>query len=157
MAKETLVTCRHCGKRIPKSTAFSKRERYYYCNEKCYLKSQEDILSYQELIDYLNQLYNNKIPQFVYIQIKRFHDNQKMKYSGIKLSLEYFINVKHGNWADDKGIGIVAYIYDEAKEYYIEQQKLKKMSQQTEINQFDTVIKKKHFKKIRQKSRIDDL
>lgn len=157
MAKETLVTCKHCGKKILKSTAFSPRARYYYCNEKCYLKSQEEALSYKELIVYLNQLYNNNIPQFVYIQIKRFHDNQKMKYSGIKLSLEYFINIKHGNWANDKGIGIVAYIYDEAKNYYIEQQKIKKMSQQTEINQFDTVVKKKHYKKIRQKSRIDDL
>jgi len=80
-----------------------------------------------------------------------------MKYSGIKLSLDYFINVKNGKWANDKGIGIVEYVYDEAKEYYIEQQKLKKISIQKDIEQFETIVKKKHFKKIRQKSRIDDL
>jgi hypothetical protein len=157
MAKEVLVTCKHCGKKIPKSQAYKIKDRSYYCNQKCYQKSQDEALSYQELLRYLNVLYDNNIPQFVYIQIKKFHNEQNMKYSGIKLSLDYFINVKNGKWANDKGIGIVEYVYDEAKEYYIEQQKLKKISIQKDIEQFETIVKKKHFKKIRQKSRIDDL
>lgn len=151
------VICRYCGKKIPKTQAFKLKDRTYFCDESCsnkYLKEQE---SYKELIKYLFDLYNGNIPQYVFLQIKKYHDERKMKYTGIKLSLEYYMTIKNGMWSNDKGIGIVEYVYDEAKKYYKEQMKSKSNLKSFEMNTVNVVVNKNNDIPIKHRSRIDDL
>lgn len=52
------------------------------------------------------------------LQIRKFH-NKGMTYTGMKKALQYFYEVKHGDKEKAHGgIGIVEYVYEDAKQYY---------------------------------------
>lgn len=72
-------------------------------------------------------------------QIKTFRDEYKYTYSGILKSLIYFYEIK-GNKIDKSngGIGIVPYVYDEAKIYYQRLWKTHQINQAKPIEQYMT-------------------
>lgn len=72
-------------------------------------------------------------------QIKTFRDEYKYTYSGILKSLIYFYEIK-GNKIDKSngGIGIVPYVYDEAKTYYQRLWKTHQINQAKPIEQYIT-------------------
>lgn len=80
-----------------------------------------DAAERKALLDYIKSL--DPDANFIMIgsQLKRMTD-EGMTYAGIRYALWYSINVKG---AEYKGIGIVPYVYDEAKKYWQWQQKMK--------------------------------
>ena len=65
--------------------------------------------------------------QFTIIQnIKDYKDQFHYTYRGIKTTLHYFYEIQEGNSVEDSlGIGIVPFVYDEAKKFYIDEKAIK--------------------------------
>lgn len=115
-----LVTCFTCKTKIPKEQAVYRYKKYY-C-EKCLSQAVQESQDYKDLIDYICQLYNISAPTpMILSQIKNYKDNMGYTYKGMKTTLDYFYVLKD-NVLDDRthGVGIIPFVYDEAKQFYIE-------------------------------------
>ena len=59
-------------------------------------------------------------------QIKDFKEQFNYTYKGMKTTLHYFYEIQEGNdVGDSMGIGIVPFVYDEAKKFYIDKKAVK--------------------------------
>lgn len=137
MAKHTVI-CKYCKKSFDANAEeYVKPVTNRYAHKACheaYLKQLEEDKQKKEkqktqeqkdkedLENYIKQLFNiPKITVKIKKQIDKFHSEYQYSYSGIKLSLTYFFEVQHNDLSKaNDGIGIVPYIYLEAKRYYYE-------------------------------------
>lgn len=153
----TKVKCRFCGASIDKDTSYQDKDRkgYYFCNYEHFIESHNKIakksinptLSQEnrvkndrsDLIDYIYLLYNEKIPLFVFKQIKDFttRANRPLTYKGMELSLRYWIDTLGNSFDGNTGIGIVEYVYDDAEQFWRDKQRIAKVAQ--DIKE-DTII-----------------
>lgn len=79
----------------------------------------------QELYSYICKLYNIKeITMMIKAQIEKYY-NDNLTYTGMLYTLKYFYETSE-NEVNSEGIGIIPYIYQEAKEFYIQKHKLSK-------------------------------
>ena len=142
----SIVKCPICEKKFDKDkvpcTIYNARR---YAHKECYpmgelyvpkqvskvpkvqpeLMEEESNEKDEELIkleEYIKKLFKvDKISFLIEQQIKRYHDEYKFTYNGIAKSLKYFFEIK-GNPTDkdnSHGIGIVPYIYDDSRNYYL--------------------------------------
>ena len=65
-----------------------------------------------------------------------------MKDSGILLTLQQMYEVRELTFDDDKGLGLVPYYYQDAKEFYIKKFKIAEMVKNTKINDTPIIINK---------------
>ncbi len=137
------VTCKNCKTKINKEDAINPKERTYFCSTECekawddkhvvVKKDNSEKDDYKELIAYLCELYGVKSPSIVWLtQIKRFHDNRKMKYKGMQLALKYYYETLGNALNEEYGLGILEWVYDDAKNYFLEKRRILKA-----INEFD--------------------
>lgn len=125
-----MVKCALCGNKLDKSTGIRYKDKNYH--PECYEINKEK----EDLYTYICELFCLKAPgprNFQYI--KRFKENNGYTYKGMLYTLKYFYEVKKSN--KDKAnnsIGIIPYVYDEAKEYYsnldFKNKKIKKIVEQ---------------------------
>lgn len=97
---------------------------YRYAHKTCYDKVQasksQDEKDYEELTNYIKELYDIKIINAtISKQIKTFREEYDLSYTGILKTLQWWHEIKK-NKIEDKnwGIAIVPHIYDQAEEYY---------------------------------------
>lgn len=132
------VKCPYCGERFDKEIGVKKSNRYYHpeCFEKerrekldkkkQQAKKKEDqscedpeVLARKELIDYIDNLYGrHRLNPMLFKQIKSMRE-EGYTYQGMKLTLWYFHELKNNPVLEDSGIGIIPYIYEETKRWYI--------------------------------------
>lgn len=75
----------------------------------------------QKLDAYICELFNmDYVYPMIRKQIKQYISEYHFTYSGILNTLKYAKNNKHLTFGEGKGIGIVPYIYHEARQYYYE-------------------------------------
>jgi hypothetical protein len=119
------VKCPLCGTFNEKENAIYHNSKYY-CKV-CYENKQNESNDYKELISYICELYSIDIPTgWILKQIKDFKEQFNYTYKGIKSTLHYFFEIQEGNdVADSMGIGIVPFVYDEAKKFYIDKKAVK--------------------------------
>ena len=70
---------------------------------------------------YIINLYNlkdNYIPQKYQKQLNQYEADYEFSYSGMLKALKYWYEVKKHPLDKTKGIGIIPYIYKEARDYY---------------------------------------
>ena len=82
-------------------------------------REQKDIEKYS-LEEYIKQLFHiTKLTPKIKKQIEKYVKEYKYSYTGIQRCLIYFYDIK-GNSLEksNDGIGIVPYIYNDAKQYY---------------------------------------
>lgn len=91
------------------------------------------------LLDYIKSLDPNANFILIGSQLKRMTD-EDMTYSGIRYALWYSINVKQMQY---RGVGIVPYVYEEAKEYYQWQQRMKQQAASWQPQDNDAVVVKR--------------
>lgn len=94
----------------------------------------------KELHEYICELYN--MPQvngFILKQIKEFEEVYGYKLGGMKLALHYF-HVIEGNSVEvasgkykTQGIGIIPYVYDQAKDHFIKMQQIQQKASEIDI------------------------
>lgn len=93
-------------------------------------------------------------------QIKKFWKEQKINPKGIYFTLKYFYEIKNNQWEKGHGgLGIVPYVFTEAKSYWIEQERKKRgFMKQTEMQAKErTVIKLFRTNNKREKYNLDDI
>lgn len=98
-----------------------------------------DAAERKALLDYIKEL--DPDANFIAIgsQLKRMID-EGMTYSGIRYALWYSVNVKQMPY---KGVGIIPYVYEEAKAYWQWQQRMKKQVASWQPQDNDAVIVKR--------------
>lgn len=123
------VKCRHCKEKIDKESAFSPREKLYFCDQECYRRwRQTDDGQLDALLDYVWKLYSpSKQTSSTYIMIKKqaehYHNVEGFKYKGMFLAVRYYVEVLERLWCDDYGLGQVFPTYYIALQRMYEEQK----------------------------------
>lgn len=98
-----------------------------------------DTAERKALLDYIKALDPNANFIAIGSQLKRMTD-EGMTYSGIRYVLWYSINVKHMPY---KGVGIIPYVYEEAKAYWQWQQRMKQQVASWQPQDNDAVVVKR--------------
>lgn len=123
MAKK-LVKCPYCNQEFDRNTTpfvtVGRRFAHSVCADANEAAKSQDQKDKDSLESYINKLFGTtSISTKVQRQIKEYINNNGYTYSGILKSLIYFYEIKNGNINNAKGgIGIVPYVYDEARDYY---------------------------------------
>ena len=147
-----LVKCPFCEQYFNKDkTDFVfKKNRYWHkeCFEEKYPNEEEK----EELREYIKKLLNiEQLTPLINKQLKVYIEENKFTYSGILGTLMYCYEVKKIDRTKAKGIGIVLYTYNEAKEYF-EQKKV----EQKRINEESKEIQYRKKEKIKIKVDINN-
>lgn len=93
-------------------------------------------------------------------QIKKFWKENKINPKGIFFTLKYFYEIKHNSWEKGHGgLGIVPYVFSDAKAYWIEQERkkrgfVKELEQQAKTR---SIIRLTRKEKSREKYNLDDI
>ena len=98
-----------------------------------------DAAERKALLDYIKELDSNANFIAIGSQLKRMID-ECMTYSGIRYALWYSINVKQMPY---RGVGIIPYVYKEAKTYWQWQQRMKKQVAGWQPQDNDAVVVKR--------------
>ena len=98
-----------------------------------------DATERKALLDYIKSIDPNANFILITSQLKRMTD-EGMTYSGIRYALWYSINVKKMPY---RGVGIVPYVYEEAKTYWQWQQRMKKQVASWQPQDDDNVVVKR--------------
>jgi hypothetical protein len=115
----------------------------------CFDNKQNEAQDYKDLISYICELYSIDVPTgWILKQIKDFKDQFNYTYKGMKTTLHYFFEIQEGNdVADSMGIGIVPFVYDDAKRFYIDKKAVKDSVAGVDVDNLDsnkTTINIKH-------------
>ena len=125
------VKCRICGKQVDKADAIELRKGWYICSEKCRDEWQEKHNSptnqkqdncRSAILAYIKQLDPNANFMVITAQLKRMVSDYGMTYKGMHYALWYSVNIKNLPY---KGVGILPYVYQESKDYWDWQQRMK--------------------------------
>ena len=120
MATGHQTKCPVCGKYFYRSeTPFVEYKKRYYHKE-CYSVLKAEAKEEEALHEFIKDLFG---VDFVSARIKKqINDmvaNYGYKHSGILGTLKYWYEIKHNSLVKSNGgIGIVPFIYDQAKDYY---------------------------------------
>ena len=98
-----------------------------------------DAAERKALLAYIKELDSNANFILITSQLKRMADDG-MTYSGIRYALWYSVNVKQMPY---KGVGIVPYVYEEAKAYWQWQQRMKQQVASWQPQDDDAVVVKR--------------
>ena len=93
-------------------------------------------------------------------QIENYWKKEKINPKGIYFSLKYFYEIKKHPWEKGHGgIGIVPYVFDEAKAYWIEQERKKRgfMKEMESQAKERTVVKISRTSKRKEKYNLIDI
>ncbi|PAD70577.1 hypothetical protein CHH83_01885 [Bacillus sp. 7586-K] len=117
------VKCPYCEQKHDKDTAVEYNKRYYHRD--CFDTWRADVEHRKELIDYICTLYKIDAPTgMITKQIKDFQEEYNYKYKGMELALRYFYETLDNRVREGDGIGIIPFVYEEAKSHYIKQLKI---------------------------------
>jgi hypothetical protein len=119
-----LPKCPECDIAIDKTIEEHKihSKKTYHIN--CFTRFEARKQHRADLIDYICKLYTIDAPNIIMLkQIKDYEETYKFTTKGMEMSLRFFHEIK-GNSVDAKGIGIIPYVYDDAKKHYTEMTKI---------------------------------
>lgn len=147
-----MVKCRICGKKLPKNEAYAldkinkKGKKYatWYYHYSCYQNTEKERNARYELICAIKDIFNISYPTgYMLKQIKEFREKRGYSYKNMTLALKYFFLIK-GNKPTVQSLGIIPYIHEEAKRFWLNvEQKKKQLEQQKRNSPSLNVIKYK--------------
>lgn len=138
MAKH-MVKCSLCGEMFDEFTTESvKTSSKRFAHKICYdsmSKEQRDKLEFES---YLGKLFGKSINYVLCNQlIKRYINVNHYTYHGMMLTLKYFYEVQHNPVEKANGsIAIIPYCYNDAKKYYTELCRKKKINNNKDLSSF---------------------
>lgn len=140
------LKCPECGTFNEKEEAIFHSGKYY-CKI-CYENKKQSTEDYKNLIEYICTLFEIDAPNgWMLKQIKDFKDQFGYTYKGIKSTLYYFFDIQGNSINDCAGIGIVPFIYDEAKKFYIDKKSIKDNMCDCDVNLIQNTIQTIHIKR----------
>ena len=126
--------------------------------EKKYSNDKKKSSPREELYDYICKLFKIvEISPLIENQLNKMFKEEKIKmtYQGIQYTLYYFFEIKENVPDMSRGIGIVPYIYKEAKEFYEKKQQVLSKSKKIKINKKEKTVYINPDKKNENKYLID--
>lgn len=118
------VTCPICGKSFDRDKIPSHQMGRRYAHMECWAYKEshktQDEIDRESLEEYIMKLFGlNVISPKIKRQIDQYHNEYYYTYTGMKKALIYHFEVKKGDIKQTNGgIGIVPYVYEQAREYY---------------------------------------
>lgn len=135
MSKSRKVKCPQCEKLNDKEITIKHNNRYW-CKD-CFNLKQKESEDYKNLYDYICQLYDVDILDGMILkQIKDFRDKFDYTYKGMKTTLNYFYELRGNDVANSKGIGIIPFVYNEAKQFYWDKKQVKESLTNVDLKNF---------------------
>ena len=127
------VICKYCGKTFDADKEEYKKEANRYVHLKCWNDKQNESGYRIQIHDLMRQLLQDGYSKYkIDKQIKQFVDDGKT-ISGIYKTLDYWYNIKKADTSKaNGGIGIVPFVYQEARNYWKEQAKNQENFQKVE-------------------------
>lgn len=111
------VKCPICGLYFDRDKEKSVQIKTRFYHTSCLSETSEG--NRMILEEYIKDILEiDKISPLIKKQIKKYTEEDGMTYLEIRDTLKYFFELKNGNKTKAQGIGIVPYVYDEAKKYY---------------------------------------
>ena len=153
MAKKlSPVKCPYCNKYFHREAEeFVQINKTRYAHKACYDRHNAEMSQEERdklvLTNFIKQLFGlDTIPAKITKQIQDYHDNKEYTYSGIYKSLVWFYQIK-GNSIDraNGGIGIVPYVYEDARNYYTAIFAAQQRSQAKPIEQWQPKVVEIHI------------
>lgn len=126
MAKKlSPVKCPYCSKYFHRENEeFVQINKTRYAHKACYDRHNAEMTQEERdklvLTNFIKQLFKiDSIPAKITKQMQDYHDNKQYTYSGMYKSLVWFYQIK-GNPIEkaNGGIGIIPYVYEDARNYY---------------------------------------
>lgn len=115
-----LPKCPDCGVDIVDKDKAKKISGRWVC-EDCQEVRNRTEADRQELYALVADLFFIEFPTGGMMrQIKNMREENGYTYKGMTLSLEYWIDTLGNTMQNAKGVGIIPYIYEDAKQFYIE-------------------------------------
>ena len=115
------TTCKFCGKRKEKDNMLKDKSNYF-CNESCLVAYKKQVADRLALTNYIQSLYGY-FPTRVTKQMEDFK-KQGMTYKGQELSLRYWYETLEKEFDTEQGVGIIPYIYEDAKQFFLDKQRV---------------------------------
>ena len=150
--KLPLVKCPYCGKTFSRDIEeYVQINSRRYAHKECFDRHNAELSQEEKdkiaLDNLIKSLFGyTSIPERVKRQIDDYHNNKKYSYSGISKSLIWFYQIK-GNPIEkaNGGIGIVPYIYEDARNYYTAIWIAQQQNQAKPIEQWEPEIVEIHI------------
>ena len=142
-------TCKGCNEKYP-SDEMKVYSGKKYC-QSCYNKKIQEQEEYKSLIETIKSYYDVDIPNgYLLKQIKTYKEEFNYTYAGMNYTLFYCKEIKNLKFDVKYGLGIVKYEYENAKQYFLHQQKIansvKNMKHEEKIKRVKVNIKKQQNK-----------
>lgn len=118
------VKCPICKVSLDKDDSVTHGKRYYH--PKCHAAWQNEGNEYKDLMTYISELHNIEYPSMI---IKKQVKDLKVdgyRYKGMELALRYFYETLDNRVREGDGVGIIPYVYEEAKNHYIMMRRIEK-------------------------------
>ena len=113
-----LVKCQYCEDKVDKDVAYIYKKRNYH--EECFRKWEQEHQDYESLKKYICEIYRlDYVTGLMLKQIKNFKEENQYKYKGMELALRYFYETLGNKAREGDGIGIIPYVYEDAKKDYL--------------------------------------
>ena len=163
MARGRKSICPICKKYVLETDEIKK-----YQNKKCHKSCLDSLINIKDisqndknkLIDYICKLFNTvEITMLIDNQINKYVKEYDYSYSGIYGTLYYFYELKENQIFEDiNGIGIVPFIYEEAKQFFNQLSKINEENKDIEIeNKIINVVMKPPNKNLKCLTKIEEL
>lgn len=121
-----LPACPDCGIDIVDKKQSKRISNRWVCLP-CVEKREQITNDRQELYDLVAELFFIKYPTGMMMkQIKDYKEDLEYTYKGMTLSLVYWTETLNNTMSNAKGVGIIPYIYEDAKKFYIEKMNIKR-------------------------------
>ncbi len=136
------VKCLYCGEQFyrEKTEFVQIKNRYAHkeCSDRIEASKSEEEKSLKELEEYIMKMFNETyVNARIRQQIKRMREQYNYSYTGILKSLVYFYEVKRNPIEKaNGGIGIVPYVYEDARKYYYNLYMAQKKNEDKVVSEF---------------------
>ena len=144
MKKERLVkcygiACESENKKYPKSMIATLSSKNY-CPD-CFKVMKQEKEDRDSLLVVVRRIFNtngySSVERLIQTQIKKFHA-EGMKYKGMELTLNFMVN--QGITFDNRGIALLPYYYDKAREEFIKMRQKKEQTKDFEVKEAQVVM-----------------
>ena len=138
-----LSTCKGCGKKLQPEEKYSHASKTY-CKE-CYEKILRDSDEYKQLIEFICTNYEIERPTgFMLKQIKDMKTEYGWSYAAMTYTLWYCKEVLRKQLIEKYGVALVKHFYEEASNYYSQQEKMKEQIKKLENAEVKTKVVKRN-------------
>lgn len=141
-----LALCKNCGEKLQPENKYMHASKSY-C-KKCYDKIIRDADEYKKLIEYICDNYQIEKPTgFIVKQIKDMKVEHGWTYAAMTYTLWYCKEILGKQFIVKYGVALIKHYYEEAEDYYTQQEKVKvQMEKMANVELTTKVVKQKIVK-----------